>query len=61
MIEDGKTNIVAFKQANPGEANKFLEYEKNMYELIGEHGKPINFRKKLNQVLISTKFKFQTI
>lgn len=43
MIVNGEINEVAFKEAKHNEGNKSLEYEKNMFDLIGDHGKKINF------------------
>lgn len=40
MINGGKTDIVAFKEAKMiTVANKLLEHEKEIYQLIGDHGK----------------------
>lgn len=40
MFDGGSTNIVAFKESKKNNvANICLEYEKDMYELIGDHGK----------------------
>lgn len=43
MIESGRVNDVAFKVAKTNLTSQFLKYERDMYEIIGDHGKLIIF------------------
>lgn len=43
MIESGRTNDVAFKVAKTNTTSRFLKYERDVYEIIGDHGNIIIF------------------